>query len=66
MIEDEEGNVLEVLEQQQSKPEPERTEELEAEMDKLMDTEDIQHGVSQTQDEEDPKDRRRERRQSSG
>ena len=50
IIEDEQGNVLEVVRSGKDEPETEREEHIEGEVRRLMDSEDIQHGVAQREE----------------
>ena len=50
VIEDEQGNVLEVMHSQGSESKEKRTASIEREVTKLMDDQNIQHGVAQEQD----------------
>ena len=51
IIEDEQGNVLEVMHARNNEPSQEREEDIEGEVRRLMETEDIHHGVSRKEEE---------------
>lgn len=50
IIEDEQGNVLEVVRSRKDEPDAEREDHIEGEVRRLMSSEDVQHGVSQKEE----------------